>query len=111
MDLTDSSFSSKMTDNNEKSNNVISQKMPVKAYATKVFQDSTIGMVSNIVTTHSKYRRFLKVSIFSLCFLGFLYQSITFLNHVFEHPTTLNINVDRPKSLIVPAYTFCTNNP
>lgn len=93
------------TDNTEQT-----QKQSLKSYASRIFQESTIGIISSIATTHSKYRRFFKIFLSSLCITGFLYQCVTFLNHVFEYPTVINIAVDRSDTYSRPAYTFCNNN-
>ena len=97
-------------DVSENATNDGSRKISVKSHATKVFQNSTIGMVSSIISTNSKYGRFFKVCIMSLCISGFLYQSITYVNHVLEYPTIMDVSVDRPDTLVRPTYTLCTNN-
>lgn len=111
MDLTMSNCPSVITTIDEKPNNANSRKRSVKSYAAKVFQESTIGMVSSIVTTHSQYRRVFKTFLFLLCISGFLYQLVTFLNHVFTYPTTVDVEIETPDTYDIPAYTFCTNNP
>ena len=111
MDATNSDLPSSITVVDEESRNVKIQKRSVKSYAAKVFQESTIGMVSSIVTTRSKYRRTFKSVLFLLCISGFLYQSVTFLNYVFEYPSTVNLEIKVLKTYDMPAYTFCTNNP
>ena len=111
MDHINANFSSSFAGMDEKSNKDNTQKRSVRSYATKVFQESTVGMVSSIVTTHSKYRRIFKTLLFLLCISGFLYQCARFLNHVFEYPTTVDIKIEKPDTYEMPAYTFCTNNP
>lgn len=111
MDLITPNFQSGIVGMDEKSNNADSQKRSVKSYATKVFQESTIGMVSSIVSTHSKYRRIFKTLLFLICISGFLYQCVTFLNHVFTYPTTVDVDIEKLETYDIPAYTFCTNNP
>lgn len=135
MDLKNSNYPSEISDVNEKSNNdvfekqytnfnyppratdfvkksynTISKKQSVKSYATRVFQESTVGIVSSIVASHSNYRRFFKLLLFSLCVSGFLYQCITFLNHVLEYPAVMDLAIDRSNTYNIPAYTFCINN-
>lgn len=81
-----------------------------KTYASKVFQESSVGLVSSLAHTSSTPRRIFKVIALILCLTGFLYQSGKFLSVVFQYPTTVGINILRPDVLDVPAFTFCNNN-
>lgn len=108
MNVTNPNLPSVNVDFDEKSN---SHKPSVKLYATRVLQESTVGMVSSIFTTHSKYRKVFKLFLSSLCIAGFIYHCVAFLNHVFGYPEVVAISLDRSETYNWPAYTYCSNNP
>lgn len=81
-----------------------------ESYATRVFQESSVGIVSTLSQTDSLRRKAFKILAFLLCLLGFLYQSGQFLAAVFQYPTTVDVDIERPNTLQVPGYTFCDNS-
>lgn len=85
-------------------------KNTVKNYASRVFQESSIGMIVSIVATNSRGREVFKTLILTLCISGFLYQCATYLIHVLQYHTVVNVVIERPESYKIPAYTFCNNN-
>lgn len=111
MEHTDSKLHSVITNLDKTFDNDISHKPSVKSYATRVFQESTIGIISTVFTTHSKSRRFFKVFLSSLCIAGFTYHCVTFVNHVFEYPEVIDFSIDTSKTYYWPAFTYCNNNP
>lgn len=82
----------------------------LKSYADSVFRESSIGMVSTIASTHNKNRKIFKSLILTMCLIGFLYQCITFLKVVFQYPTSVHLDIRRPKKFDVPAFSFCNSN-
>uniref|UniRef100_T1E1P4 Putative degenerin n=1 Tax=Cupiennius salei TaxID=6928 RepID=T1E1P4_CUPSA len=83
---------------------------PVRSYASRVFQESSVGMVSSLAQTSSTRRRVFKVLALIACLTGFLYQTGQFLAVVFRYPTSVDIDIIRPEMLTVPGFTFCDNN-
>lgn len=81
-----------------------------ESYASKVFQESSVGMVSSLSQTNSLRRKAFKLLALFLCLFGFLYQSGSFLSVVFQYPTTVDVNILRPTELQVPGFTFCDNS-
>ena len=81
-----------------------------ESYASKVFQESSVGMGSSLSQTASLQRKAFKILALVLCSFGFLYQSGTFLAVVFQYPTTVDVDIVRPDELQVPGYTFCDNS-
>lgn len=90
--------------------NMQTSKRPVKKYASRVFQESSIGMIVSIVATNSRGRKVFKTLILTLCISGFLYQCATYLIHVLQYHTVVNVVIERPENYKIPAYTFCNNN-
>lgn len=82
----------------------------LKSYATDTFRESSIGMVATIASTYNKNRKIFKSFVLAFCLIGFLYQCITFLKVVFQYPTSVSVDIQRPQTFEVPAYTFCNNN-
>lgn len=89
----------------------ISRKPPERSYATRVFQESTVGIISSIFTTRSKYKKFFIVFLSLLCIAGFIYHCVSFMNHVLAYPEIIDIYEDSSKKYDIPAYTYCYNSP
>ncbi|GFU32809.1 amiloride-sensitive sodium channel subunit alpha [Nephila pilipes] len=62
-------------------------------------------MVTTKIHTESVQDLFL-----TFCFTGFFYQSFTFLSHIFQYPTIVDIRIENPQQIEMPALTFCDNN-
>ncbi|KAF8795231.1 hypothetical protein HNY73_003104 [Argiope bruennichi] len=85
-------------------------KKSVKEYATKIFKESSVSIVSSIVATGNNRRKVFRILVFLLFTAGFLYQCIKFLCYMLQYPTVVNIEMSRPKEYMAPAYTFCNYN-
>ena len=85
-------------------------KRSLKSYASKVFQESSVGVVAGVAQTSSTRRKFFKILVLILCLSGFLYQAGTYLSVVLQYPTAVDIDVLRPDTYNIPAYTFCNSN-
>lgn len=85
-------------------------KRTLKHYASRVFQESSVGIVSSVAQATSTKRKVFKILILIACLSGFLYQSGTYLSVVLQYPTAVDIDVLRPDTYNIPAYTFCDNN-
>ncbi|GBM97330.1 hypothetical protein AVEN_115864-1 [Araneus ventricosus] len=85
-------------------------KKSVKTYASKVFKESSVSIVSSIVATGNVRRKVFRILVFLLFTVGFLYQCIKFLCYMLQYPTVVNIEMSRPKEYMAPAYTFCNYN-
>lgn len=82
----------------------------LKNYASRVFQESSVGVVATIAQTSSTKRKVFKTVVFFICLSGFLYQAGTYLSIVLQYPTAVDIDVLRPDTYNIPAYTFCDSN-
>ncbi|KFM82110.1 hypothetical protein X975_19342, partial [Stegodyphus mimosarum] len=82
----------------------------LKKYVSKVFKESSVTAVSSILSTVDIRRKVFRMIVLILCLTGFLYQCVKFLEYAFQYPTDLEISIDKPTSLEVPAYTFCNDN-
>ncbi|GFT40532.1 uncharacterized protein NPIL_238571 [Nephila pilipes] len=54
--------------------------------------------------------RIFKIFVVILCSTGFLYQSGSFLSMYFEYPTVVDVQVNMPREMILPAVTYCNIN-
>ncbi|GIY92085.1 uncharacterized protein CEXT_475041 [Caerostris extrusa] len=75
-----------------------------------VLQESSLTAVSHIAISQSTCRRLFKILVLLTCFAGFFYQSYTFLCHIFQYPTIVDIRIENPKLIEMPGLTFCNNN-
>ncbi|XP_035221237.1 acid-sensing ion channel 1C-like isoform X2 [Stegodyphus dumicola] len=82
----------------------------LKKYISKVFKESSVTVVSSILCTVDNRRKAFRTIVLLICLTGFLYQCITFLGYAFQYPTNLDIDIQKPEFLEVPAYTFCNDN-
>ncbi|KAG8175270.1 hypothetical protein JTE90_023944 [Oedothorax gibbosus] len=94
----------------EEKNEATIERPSVKIYSTKVLTESSLSAVSDILSTKSTRRQLFKTLVFLVCVTGFFYQGGKFLTHVFKYPTIVDINIDIPKYIEMPAFTFCNNN-
>ncbi|CAL1275091.1 unnamed protein product [Larinioides sclopetarius] len=88
----------------------LTRKKSVRNYASNVFKESSVSIVSSIVATGNVRRKVFRILVFFLFTAGFLYQCIKFLCYVLQYPTIVNIEMIRPKEYMAPAYTFCNYN-
>ncbi|GIX76667.1 uncharacterized protein CDAR_575131 [Caerostris darwini] len=86
------------------------QRKSLKSYTSMVLQESSLTAVSHIAVSQSTCRRLFKIFVLLTCFAGFFYQSYTFLCHIFQYPTIVDIRIENPKLIEMPGLTFCNNN-
>lgn len=79
-------------------------------YCSSIFGNSSINGVSQIATTKQIFRKILWVIVFSGCMAGFLYQTISFLIHYANYPTTVEVLVLNEGFLEFPSVTICNSN-
>lgn len=82
----------------------------LKSFASTVFQECSVGVISNIVQVPSRKRKLLKIFFLAMSMTGFLYQSGLFVSSYLEYPTILYVSIKLEDRIMVPAYTFCSNN-
>ncbi|GBN01616.1 hypothetical protein AVEN_91686-1 [Araneus ventricosus] len=63
-----------------------------------------------IVATRTTWRKVMKVLVFVGCTCGFLYQTSEFLEMYWGYPTMVDIQVENPDSVELPAISFCNAN-
>ncbi|GFW88167.1 amiloride-sensitive sodium channel subunit alpha [Trichonephila clavipes] len=94
---------------NPKEDDDVSKKS-LKRYTSMVLEESAVTALSHIVTTKNPYRKAFKIFVLIFCFSGFFYQCYTFLSHIFKYPTIVDIRIENPTEIEMPAVTFCDNN-
>ncbi|GFS65627.1 hypothetical protein TNIN_94631 [Trichonephila inaurata madagascariensis] len=54
--------------------------------------------------------RFIRICVFICCLVGFLYYTISFLFKYWTYPTVMDVVVEYPEIVEIPAVTVCTYN-
>ncbi|GIY46669.1 uncharacterized protein CEXT_541891 [Caerostris extrusa] len=75
-----------------------------------MLQESSLTAVSNIVSTKDNSRKVFKVVVLLVCLTGFFYQAATFFTYYFKYPTIVDIQLENPDVIEMPAITFCNSN-
>ncbi|GFY49127.1 uncharacterized protein TNIN_442301 [Trichonephila inaurata madagascariensis] len=97
-------------DLNNTENGSEERKKSLKNYTSKVLRESSLSALSNIVSTKNLYRKAYQILVLVLCFTGFFYQCFTLLSHIFRYPTIVDVRIENPDRVEMPALTFCDNN-
>ncbi|KAF8781575.1 Structural maintenance of chromosomes protein like [Argiope bruennichi] len=63
-----------------------------------------------IIATRTPWRKVVKIIVFVGCTCGFLYQTSEFLELYWAYPTMVDIKVENPDSVVLPAISFCNAN-
>ncbi|KAF8786563.1 hypothetical protein HNY73_008259 [Argiope bruennichi] len=79
-------------------------------YIGSVLQNSMLTGIPQIASAANAPKRILRALVFIFCLIGFVYQSMVFMNMYWEYKTVIDIQVENPKRAEMPAVTFCTNN-
>ncbi|GFQ83710.1 amiloride-sensitive sodium channel subunit alpha [Trichonephila clavata] len=97
-------------DINNTENGPEERKKSLKNYSSRVLKESSLSALSNIVSTKHPCRKTYKIIVLVLCFAGFFYQCFTLLSHIFRYPTIVDVRIENPDKVEMPALTFCDNN-
>lgn len=81
----------------------------VKEYASVIFKESSVSVLSGILNAATVPRKIFRTFILLLFVIAFMYQCVRFLNYLLKYPTVLNIDIKRPDTYMAPAYTWCNN--
>ncbi|XP_035205130.1 uncharacterized protein LOC118180098 [Stegodyphus dumicola] len=71
---------------------------------------SVITGIPELLATRNNLRRFLRFCVFLICICGFFYTTSIFLRVYWKYPTVMNVNVEYPETVEIPAFTFCSYN-
>ncbi|GIY26837.1 uncharacterized protein CEXT_78181 [Caerostris extrusa] len=80
------------------------------AYCKQLCQQSLITGFPTIASTKGLARRALKMLVFVVCTGGFLYQTSEFLRIYWAYPTMVDIRIESPDAVPLPALSFCNAN-
>ncbi|KAG8198523.1 hypothetical protein JTE90_017388 [Oedothorax gibbosus] len=87
------------------------RKNPFRKYCIRLCKESLItGFPALASDRIGPCRRAMKALVLVVCVCGFLYQTSEFLGLYLEYPTTLNMLVEHPDSVSVPAIGLCNSN-
>ncbi|GBN85234.1 hypothetical protein AVEN_169817-1, partial [Araneus ventricosus] len=79
-------------------------------FMTSVFRNSMVTGIPQIVRVASAPRKILRALVLIFCLMGFIYQSMEFMNIYWKYETILDIRIENPKTAEMPSITVCTNN-
>ncbi|GBN87891.1 hypothetical protein AVEN_196872-1, partial [Araneus ventricosus] len=79
-------------------------------YMGSVLQNSMLTGIPQIASAANAPKKILRALVFIFCLVGFIYQSMVFMNMYWEYRTVIDIQVENPKRAEMPAITMCTNN-
>ncbi|GIY60891.1 uncharacterized protein CDAR_528241 [Caerostris darwini] len=79
-------------------------------YMVSVLQNSMLTGIPQIASAGNAPKKILRALVFIFCVVGFIYQSMVFMNIYWQYRTVIDIQVENPKSTEMPSITFCTNN-
>ncbi|KAG8176679.1 hypothetical protein JTE90_023683 [Oedothorax gibbosus] len=87
------------------------RKNTFRKYCIRLCKESLItGFPALASDRIGPWRRLMKALVLVVCVCGFLYQTSEFLGLYLEYSTTLNMLVEHPDSVSVPAIGVCNNN-
>ncbi|GFU37801.1 uncharacterized protein NPIL_603421 [Nephila pilipes] len=79
-------------------------------YMKYVLQNSMLTGVPQIASAGNVPKKVLRALVFVFCVVGFIYQSLVFMNIYWQYQTVIDVQVENPKMTEMPSFTFCTNN-
>ncbi|GFR02116.1 uncharacterized protein TNCT_98151 [Trichonephila clavata] len=79
-------------------------------YMRSVLQNSMLTGVPQIATAGNVPKKVVRALVFVFCVIGFIYQSLVFMNIYWQYQTVIDVKVENPKETEMPSFTFCTNN-
>ncbi|GFS71682.1 uncharacterized protein NPIL_69051, partial [Nephila pilipes] len=80
------------------------------AYCKTLCKQSLITGFPVIASTRSLPHKTLKIFVFVLCICGFLYQTSAFLRLYIAYPTMVDIQIENPDVVELPAISLCNSN-
>ncbi|GIY14682.1 uncharacterized protein CEXT_439271 [Caerostris extrusa] len=79
-------------------------------YAKTLYSNSLVTGIPEIVISHNWYVRIMRLVVFVCCIVGFIYQSLDFMDLYWKYPTILDIQITRKGEIMMPALTACDAN-
>ncbi|GFS77926.1 uncharacterized protein NPIL_102261 [Nephila pilipes] len=76
-------------------------------YAKNLYSNSLVTGIPEIVVASNWYLRIIRFVIFVCCIIGFIYQSLDFMNLYWKYPTILDIQITRKGEVMMPGLTAC----
>ncbi|GFQ76650.1 uncharacterized protein TNCT_697161, partial [Trichonephila clavata] len=80
------------------------------AYCKALCKQSLITGFPTIASTRNVPHKTLKIFVFALCICGFLYQTTSFLRLYNAYPTMVDIHIENPDVVDLPALSLCNRN-
>lgn len=71
---------------------------------------SVITGIPELIATRNNFRRILRGCVLIFCLTGFFYYTYLFLKIYWQYQTTMDVVIEAPENVEVPAVTFCSYN-
>jgi heme/copper-type cytochrome/quinol oxidase subunit 4 len=82
----------------------------LKVYMRNILKSSLITSVPEITLSKSWTKKIIKITVFIVCLVGFIYQTLDFLWLYLSYPTVVNVLISNPFEIVQPAVTICNRN-
>ncbi|GBM59292.1 hypothetical protein AVEN_60641-1, partial [Araneus ventricosus] len=79
-------------------------------FLKSTLKTSLITSIPEIAANKSWTKGIIKITVFIMCLIGFLYQMMNFLKMYWAYPTVVNVFVTNPYEIVQPAVTLCNHN-
>ncbi|GBN47556.1 hypothetical protein AVEN_262762-1 [Araneus ventricosus] len=79
-------------------------------FLKNTLKTSLITSIPEIAANKSWTKRIIKITVFIICLIGFLYQTMNFLKMYWAYPTVVNVYATNPNEIVQPAVTICNHN-
>ncbi|KAF8770770.1 hypothetical protein HNY73_018260 [Argiope bruennichi] len=86
------------------------KKVEFSEYAKNLYSNSLVTGIPEIVIANNWRVRLIRLAIFICCIVGFIYQSLDFMDLYWKYPTILDIQITRKDEIMMPAITACDAN-
>ncbi|GBN74120.1 hypothetical protein AVEN_219959-1 [Araneus ventricosus] len=79
-------------------------------FLKSTLKTSLITSIPEIAANKSWAKRIIKITVFIMCLIGFIYQTMNFLKMYWDYPTVVNVYATNPYEIVQPAVTICNYN-
>ena len=87
-----------------------SKKEDFSHFMASVLQNSMLTGIPQIASAANAPKKIIRALVFVMCLVGFVYQSFQFMNMYWEYKTVIDVKVESPRVIELPAITFCNYN-
>ncbi|KAG8196485.1 hypothetical protein JTE90_012302 [Oedothorax gibbosus] len=79
-------------------------------FLASVLQNSMLTGIPQIASAGNAPKKLVRALVFVMCLVGFVYQSLEFMNIYWRYETVIDVKVESPRVIDMPALTVCNYN-